>query len=52
MKLPQDLLKQLEYEFHSSSYHTLNEVVVGLRTLLGHLAKVSDLLEYMCVEGD
>lgn len=40
LDLPSNVCRRLEYEFHSSSYHTLNEVVVGLRTLLGYLAKV------------
>ena len=36
--------KRLEYEFHSASYHILAEVVVGLRTLLYHFIKVSDVV--------
>jgi len=36
--------KQLEYEFHSASYHTIMEVITGLRTAVSHLIKeVSDL---------
>ena len=35
-----DLARHLEYEFHSANYHTLTDVVVGLRTSLGHLIKV------------
>ena len=34
------LLKRFEYEFHSASYHTLVEVITGLRTVVGHLMKV------------
>ena len=34
-----DYLKRLEYEFHSASYHLLNEVVMGLQTVIGHLTK-------------
>lgn len=34
-----DYLRRIEYEFHSASYHLLNEVVMGLRTVLGHLTK-------------
>ena len=49
MDLPQNAYKQLEYEFHSSSYHILIEVVVGLNTLLGHLAKVSG---HVCEEKE
>ena len=40
MELTQNVSKCLEYEFHSSSYHTLNEAVNGLRTMLSHLATV------------
>jgi len=31
--------KQLEYEFHSASYHTIVEVITGLRTAVSHLIK-------------
>lgn len=31
--------KRLEYEFHSACYHTIMEVVAGLRTSVGHLIK-------------
>ena len=31
--------KQLEYEFHSASYHTIMEMVTGLRIAVGHLIK-------------
>ena len=34
-----DYLKRLEYEFHSASYYLLNEVVMGLQTVIGHLTK-------------
>ena len=34
------LLKQFEYEFHSANYHTLVEVITGLRTVVGYLIKV------------
>ena len=34
------LLKRFEYEFHSAGYHTLVEVITGLRTVVGHLMKV------------
>lgn len=37
------LERRIEYEFHSSSYHCLTEIVVGLKTALGHLVKVSPL---------
>ena len=33
--------RRLEYDFHNSSYHSLTEIVVGLKTALGHLVKVS-----------
>ena len=35
-----DLTRHLEYEFHSANYHTLTDIVIGLRTALGHLIKV------------
>ena len=35
------LLKRFEYEFHSANYHALVEVITGLRTVIGHLIKVS-----------
>ena len=35
-----DLTRHLEYEFHSANYHTLTDIVTGLRTALGHLIKV------------
>ena len=38
--LDADLAHHLEYEFHSANYHTLKDVVVGLRTALGHLTEV------------
>ncbi len=37
--LSESLLKRFEYEFHSVSYHLLNEVITGLRTVIGHLTK-------------
>ena len=38
--LEKNLQKRLEYEFHSASYHTIMEVITGLRTVAGHLLKV------------
>ena len=35
-----DLTRHLEYEFHSANYHTLTDIVIGLRTAIGHLIKV------------
>ena len=32
--------KNLEFYFHSSTFHVLQEVVIGLRTVAGHLIKV------------
>ena len=42
-KVPMEdmVLKRFEYEFHSAGYHTLVEVITGLRTVVGHLIKVS-----------
>ena len=37
--LSEPLQKRFEYEFHSASYHLLNEVVMALRTVIGHLTK-------------
>ena len=37
--LSEPLLKRFEYEFHSASYHLMNEVVMALRTVIGHLTK-------------
>ena len=52
MDLPKNICKQLESEFHSSSYHILSEVVLGLNTLLGHFAKVScRVCEWKKMEG-
>ena len=38
--------KQLEVEFHSSTLHELHEIVIGLRTVAGHVIKVSKTLPY------
>ena len=38
--LSEVLQKRFEYEFHSASYSLLNEVVMGLRVVIGHLLKV------------
>ena len=47
-KLPLEdmVLKQLEYEFHSASYHTLVEIVTGLKNVVGHLIKVCNDIFY------
>ena len=37
------LLKRFEYEFHSANYHTLVEVITGLRTVIGYLIKVCSI---------
>ena len=29
--------RNMEYEFHSASYHIIMEIVTGLRTIIGHL---------------
>ena len=39
--LEETLQKRLECEFHSASYHTLVEVVTGLRIVAEHLVKVT-----------
>ena len=31
------LVKRMEYEFHTASYHSLVEVVMAMRTVAGHL---------------
>lgn len=38
--LTPDLMKRFEYEFHSSSYIEMVEVITALRTVCGHLMKV------------
>ena len=38
--LEETLQKRLEYEFHSASYHTMMEVVNGLKIAARHLIKV------------
>ena len=38
--LEENFRKRLEYEFHSASYHTILEVVTGLKIVAGHLVKV------------
>lgn len=35
------LQKHLEYQFHSADYHTMLRMITGLKTILGHLIKVS-----------
>ncbi len=39
MQVPLDdtYRKRLEYEFHCAGYHTVMEVISGLRTAIGHL---------------
>lgn len=39
LPLPDGLERRIVYEFHSASYHSLTEIVVGLKTALGHLIK-------------
>ena len=41
------LLKRFEYEFHSAGYHTLVEVITGLRTVVSHLMKVSIIVLFV-----
>ena len=36
--------KQLEYQFHSADYHTMLQIITGLKTALRHLIKVSAIL--------
>jgi hypothetical protein len=45
LPLPQAKERQLEFEFHSASYHLLTEIVVGLRTAIGHMIKVIPMEE-------
>ena len=48
MHLDSRIRKRLEYEFHSACYHTLMEVIAGLRTSISHLIKeVSTLVQSM-----
>ena len=42
--LQPNLERRLEFDFHNCSYHSLTEIVVGLKTALGHLVKVSYVL--------
>ena len=35
------LQKHLEYQFHSADYHTILQIITGIKTALGHLIKVS-----------
>ena len=42
--LPDGLERRLEYEFHSANYHILTDIVIGLRTALGHLIQVSNVI--------
>ena len=35
-------IKLLEQHFHSAAYHTIMEVLCGLRGVAGHLIKVDD----------
>ena len=35
------LQKHFEYQFHSADYHTVLQIITGLKTVLGHLIKVS-----------
>ena len=39
--------KQLEYQFHSADYHTMLQMITGLKTALGHLIKVSAILNFV-----
>ena len=39
--------KQLEYQFHSADYHTILQIITGLKTALGHLIKVSAILNFV-----
>ena len=46
--LPTDLRKEIEFEFHTADYHTLNEVYTGLKVTAGFIIKVSNTV-YMCM---
>ncbi len=37
-------IQYLEYEFHSANYHSLTDIVIGLKTAVGLLIKVCVLL--------
>ena len=41
------LQKHLEYQFHSAAYHTFLQIITGLKTVLGHLIKVSDAYNFV-----
>ena len=40
-KMEDSLLKRFECEFHTATYHMMVEVITGLRSVVGHLMKVS-----------
>ena len=42
--------KRLEYEFHSASYHTIMEMVTGLRTAVSHLIKEVGTQNILCIK--
>ena len=41
------LQKHLEYQFHSATYHTFLQIITGLKTVLGHLVKVSGMYNFV-----
>ena len=41
LPLGENMLKQLEYNFHSADYHLMNQVVTGLRTMIYLLLKAT-----------
>ncbi len=44
--------KRMEYDFHTAGYHSLVEVVTALKTVAGHLIKVSaPPSELLCSEA-
>ena len=47
--LPYDLTKEIEFEFHTADYHTLDEVCTGLKVTAGFIIKVSNNLRSECV---
>ena len=44
IQLEQQQIQYLEYEFHSANYHSLTDIVIGLKTAIGLLIKVTTYL--------
>lgn len=43
--ITEEIVRQLEYEFHSANHTIMSEVAVGLQTVTGHLIKTIDEFE-------